>query len=120
MSTLQQRRPTAPTTGSPNEKILQTNIGSSDTTPLVASNVIRTLLLFTAAMVICPIGSYFVTVNTIFRGNSTFAGGFAALVANVVLIGYVVVAWKDDVEDGSTKSNVGTGVRGPAEGKKEK
>lgn len=63
-------------------------------------------------MVILPIGSYFITVNTIFRGNSTFAGGFAALIANVVLIGYVIVAWKDDQEDErERKGVVGTGVR---------
>lgn len=33
-------------------------------------SVIVKLLGFTAAMVILPIGSYFVTVNTIFRGAS--------------------------------------------------
>lgn len=58
-------------------------------------------------------------MNTIFRGNSTFAGGFAALVANVVLIGYVVVAWMDDQEDQRERQGiVGTGVRG-VEGRKE-
>lgn len=85
---------------------------------MVGAAVIKTLLGFTAAMVIFPIGSYFVTVNTIFRGNSTFAGGFAALVANVVLIGYVIVAWKDDQEDQRERGVVGTGVRG-AEGRKD-
>lgn len=118
MSTVQQRRPQQ-VDAAPTEKILQSNTGSSDTTPLVSSQVIRTLLAFTAAMVIVPIGSYFVTVNLVFRGNSTFAGGFAALMANVVLVGYIIVAWKDDQEDQRERGIVGTGVRG-VEQKKDK
>ncbi|CAJ2500973.1 Uu.00g038260.m01.CDS01 [Anthostomella pinea] len=69
---------------------------SSDTAPAVPTDVIMKLLAFTFAMVIVPIGSYFLTVNTIFKGNSTYAGGLAALMANVVLIGYVVVAINED------------------------
>ncbi|KAK8181550.1 vacuolar ATPase assembly integral membrane protein VMA21 [Phyllosticta capitalensis] len=59
-------------------------------------SVIMKLLGFTLAMIVLPIGSYFLTVNTIFRGNSTLAGGLAAVMANVVLIGYVIVAFKED------------------------
>ncbi|KAK5941259.1 vacuolar ATPase assembly integral membrane protein vma21 [Knufia obscura] len=119
MSTIQQRRPHQAPIASTNEKTLQSNTGSSDTTPVVEASVIKTLLAFTAAMVVVPIGSYFVTVNTIFRGNSTFAGGFAAFMANVVLVGYVIVAWKEDQEDQKESGAVGTGVRMP-EQKKEK
>jgi hypothetical protein len=32
------------------------------------SSVIAKLLAFTAAMIIAPIGSYFMTVNTLFKG----------------------------------------------------
>ena len=60
-----------------------------------------------------PIGAYFLTLNTLFKGclprvhqvctsltvdlgNSTWAGATAAIVANVVLIAYVIVAMKED------------------------
>ncbi|GAB7364117.1 hypothetical protein MBLNU230_g4669t1 [Neophaeotheca triangularis] len=70
--------------------------GDSDITPAVPSNIIAKLLAFTFAMIILPIGSYFLTRHSIFNGNATYAGAFAAFVANVVLIGYVIVAFQDD------------------------
>ena len=78
------------------------------------------LLAFTAAMVFGPMGIYFLTVNTVFRGqffvflpripnpssilihvsgNSTFAGIAAAIAANVVLFAYIYVAWVEDQGD---------------------
>jgi hypothetical protein len=70
--------------------------GKSDIAPAVPAHVIYKLLGFTLAMVVGPIGSYFVTLNTLFGGNSTYAGAFAAIMANVVLIGYVLVAFNED------------------------
>ncbi|KAK3695089.1 VMA21-like domain-containing protein [Podospora appendiculata] len=71
----------------------------SNITPAVPTAVIVKLLAFTFAMIILPIGSYFATVDTIFKGNSTFAGALAAVMANVVLIGYVIAAMKEDQSD---------------------
>ncbi|KAJ4151424.1 hypothetical protein LMH87_012125 [Akanthomyces muscarius] len=68
----------------------------SDISPAVPQHVIFKLLGFTFAMIVVPIGSYFLTVHTIFQGNSSWAGGFAALLANVVLLGYVIVAMNED------------------------
>lgn len=78
--------------------------------------MIYKLLGFTLAMVVGPIGSYFITLNLVFgglsffhvcprlridrlttsQGNSTYAGALAAIMANIVLIGYVIVAFKED------------------------
>ncbi|MCJ1361305.1 vacuolar ATPase assembly integral membrane protein vma21 [Acarospora aff. strigata] len=71
----------------------------SDIAPAVPAAVIYKLLGFTAAMFAGPIGTYYLTLNFIFGGNSTFAGATAAIMANVVLIGYVIVAMKEDQSD---------------------
>lgn len=69
---------------------------------------------FTFAMVTFPIGTYFLTLHNVYSGksgglaqrresrsyddvgNATFAGATAAVMANVVLIAYVVMAMKED------------------------
>jgi len=71
----------------------------SDITPAVPSAVIAKLLGFTFAMVTFPLGAYFLSVDMLFKGNSTYAGAFAAIMANVVLIGYVIVAMNEDKSD---------------------
>ncbi|KAG5952265.1 hypothetical protein E4U53_001280 [Claviceps sorghi] len=68
----------------------------SSIAPAVPKHVIFKLLGFTFAMIVVPIGSYFSTVHTIFKGNASLAGGLAALLANVVLISYVIVAMRED------------------------
>lgn len=40
----------------------------SDIAPAVPKDVIFKLLFFSLAMICVPIGSYFVTVNTVFKG----------------------------------------------------
>ncbi|EKD19323.1 VMA21-like domain-containing protein [Drepanopeziza brunnea f. sp. 'multigermtubi' MB_m1] len=101
------------------EKHLSQPLGEkSIITPAVPPHVIFKLLGFTLAMVVVPIGSYFLTLNTVFggteeergdedvnskltenpntAGNSTWAGATAAIIANAVLIGYVIVAFNED------------------------
>lgn len=80
---------------SPEEK---NNVSSvkSDIAPAVPPRVIYKLLGFTMAMVVVPIGTFFATVDLLFRGNGTYAGGLAAVMANVVLLAYVIVAMKED------------------------
>ncbi|KAK9370768.1 hypothetical protein V1509DRAFT_616782 [Lipomyces kononenkoae] len=52
--------------------------------------------MFTVAMVTAPLGSFYISLNYIFDGNRQWAGLVAALVANVVVIGYVMFAWNED------------------------
>ncbi|KAI4167332.1 MAG: hypothetical protein LQ343_007293 [Gyalolechia ehrenbergii] len=68
----------------------------SDIAPAVPAAVIVKLLGFTAAMLGGPIGVYYLTLNTVFHGSSTWAGAAAAFTANLVLIAYVIVAMKED------------------------
>ncbi|KAG9238364.1 VMA21-like domain-containing protein [Amylocarpus encephaloides] len=68
----------------------------SSIAPAVPAHVIYKLLGFTLAMIVGPIGFYFASLNTLFGGNSTYAGASAAIVANIVLMGYVIVAFRED------------------------
>ncbi|KAK0797295.1 vacuolar ATPase assembly integral membrane protein vma21 [Friedmanniomyces endolithicus] len=113
-----QRRPVAQE--KPLLDVDETKQTPSDVTPAVAPATIAKLLFFTFAMITFPISSYFLTVHNLFSGkpsprppvpktqlarshnkqrtnrNTTYAGALAAFVANVVLMGYVIVAFQDD------------------------
>ncbi|KAJ9641152.1 vacuolar ATPase assembly integral membrane protein vma21 [Knufia peltigerae] len=77
----------------------------SDTTPAVPTHVIYKLLFFTAAMVCVPIGSYFLTLHTIFGGKAVWAGALAAIMANVVLIAYIIMAMREDQSEKAEAGN---------------
>jgi vacuolar ATPase assembly integral membrane protein VMA21 len=104
-SSVRQRAPrTEKSASSVSSSISSLDAGPSDIRPAVASSVIYKLLIFTLAMVTVPLGAYFLSVRTVFEGNPTFAGGLAALMANVVLIAYIFVAVRDDQAEQEERS----------------
>ncbi|PGH31357.1 vacuolar ATPase assembly integral membrane protein VMA21 [[Emmonsia] crescens] len=63
------------------------------------SYVVIKLILVTVAMICAPLGTYFGALNTICGGDSSYAGGLAAISVNVVLIIYLIIAAREDVEE---------------------
>jgi hypothetical protein len=51
-------------------------------------------------------------------GNSTYAGATAAIVANIVLLSYVVVAFNDDKSE--READLASGAIQPSEGRKDR
>lgn len=67
------------------------------TKPEVPAHVVRKLIYFSLAMIVLPLCTFFVCNGM--GLSSIWSGGAAALVANVVLIGYVIVAFTEDMGD---------------------
>ncbi|RPB19856.1 hypothetical protein L211DRAFT_842269 [Terfezia boudieri ATCC MYA-4762] len=67
--------------------------------PQISKSVISKLLAYTIAMIVAPLSAYYLTLNHIYNGNNTFAGATAAVVANIVLIAYVIEALREDDAD---------------------
>lgn len=65
-------------------------------------HVVRKLILFSVAMIVLPLTVFFVFNGMGF--SSIWSGGAAALAANIVLIGYVIVAFTEDMGDKELKA----------------
>ncbi|WWC85839.1 uncharacterized protein L201_000706 [Kwoniella dendrophila CBS 6074] len=55
--------------------------------------VLYKLIIFALAMAIAPIGTYFLVLNYFSKGNTIASAISAIIAANIVLVGYIVVAW---------------------------
>ncbi|TGZ84959.1 hypothetical protein EX30DRAFT_325858 [Ascodesmis nigricans] len=94
---LQKEGASSPVEGKPKMVTKQPKTtGAAQTVP---SSVVAKLLFFTFAMISGPLASYYVSNTMIFPGNSTAAAAIAAVVANVVLIGYILAAISEDDTD---------------------
>lgn len=60
---------------------------------------------FSTALFALPLAAYYGAKDKWLGGNATYAGGLAAIVANLVVVGYVVVAF---LEDDGTPQSAGT------------
>ncbi|KAK9475117.1 uncharacterized protein V1510DRAFT_410082 [Dipodascopsis tothii] len=62
----------------------------------VSQKTVKTLAIFTALMVIAPLITFYVSAYLFFADSRQWSGLVAALSANVVLLSYVVYAFRED------------------------
>ncbi|KAI8990259.1 hypothetical protein BDB01DRAFT_780699 [Pilobolus umbonatus] len=62
-------------------------------------NVVAKLIFFTVALFAAPLLTFFYSVEHVFDGNTTYAAGSAALIANLIVIAYVITAFFEKPND---------------------
>ncbi|GAA5851304.1 hypothetical protein JCM8547_004202 [Rhodosporidiobolus lusitaniae] len=63
------------------------------------SGVLAKLGAFTLAMVLLPIGTYYASRDFVFSGDTTFSAIAAVTVANIILVGFIYIAFREDQLD---------------------
>ncbi|KAF8222762.1 hypothetical protein L208DRAFT_1320745 [Tricholoma matsutake] len=66
-----------------------------------AGAVLVKLLIFTLSLGIVPISGYFVSLKYIWNGNSTYAAITAVVLANIVLVAYIISSILEDQKGAS-------------------
>ncbi|KAI8914905.1 hypothetical protein DFJ77DRAFT_510886 [Powellomyces hirtus] len=64
--------------------------------PVIPGAVLAKLILFSVLLFVLPIGTYFATLDRLFGGNPNYSAIAAVVVANLVVVAYVVVAFLED------------------------
>lgn len=70
-------------------------ISITNAVSLIPIDVQRKLVFFSVLLFVLPIGSYFASFSYLFNGNTTLSALTAALVANLVLFSFVIVAFTE-------------------------
>ncbi|OCF31198.1 hypothetical protein I317_04558 [Kwoniella heveanensis CBS 569] len=73
--------------------------------------VLYKLIIFALLMAIVPIGTYFTVLNQFANGSTTVAAIAAVVAANIVLVSYVIVAFKEDAAPASSPTTPGADVK---------
>ncbi|KAL4268851.1 Vacuolar ATPase assembly integral membrane protein VMA21 [Pleurotus pulmonarius] len=76
------------------------------------SGTLVKLGIFSIALGVVPITSYFGSLHYVWEGNATYAAITAVVAANVVLISYIIASVLEDQT--STTTSTGTGTRSTA------